>query len=141
MNRFLSSSRRLLRPMLIPALALLTALAIGAVIMGSSAIRPSKAYKGLFEGAFGDPKAWARTIRKMSPFILAGLSVAVAFKAGLFDIGASAIPHGHGGFVAVGINFDGLPAAIHLPLALLAGIAERRGLGEILASSRSTRAA
>ena len=132
MNRFLSSLRRLLRPMLIPALALLTALAIGAVIMWIFGDPPLKAYKGLFEGAFGDPKAWARTIRKMSPFILAGLSVAVAFKAGLFNIGASGqFLMGTVASVAVGINFDGLPAAIHLPLALLAGIAGGAAWGAI----------
>ena len=132
MNRFLSSVRRLLRPMLIPVLALFTALVIGAVIMWIFGDPPLKAYKGLFEGAFGDPKAWARTIRKMSPFILAGLSVAVAFKAGLFNIGASGqFLMGTVASVAVGINFDGLPAAIHLPLALLAGIAGGAAWGAI----------
>jgi simple sugar transport system permease protein len=124
MNKSPSLIRRLLRPLLIPALALLTALAVGAVIMWLSGDSPLKAYKGLFEGAFGDPKAWARTIRKMSPFILTGLSVAVAFKAGLFNIGASGqFVMGTVAAVAVGIHFEGLPAAIHLPLAIVAGIA------------------
>ena len=116
--------RRLLRPLLIPVLALVTALAVGAIIMWIFGDPPLKAYQGLFNGAFGSPKAWARTIRKMSPFLLTGLSVAVAFKAGLFNIGASGqFVMGTVASVAVGINFDGLPAAIHLPLALLAGIA------------------
>lgn len=124
MNKSPSTLRRLLQPLLIPALALLTALAVGAVIMWIFGDSPLKAYKGLFEGAFGDPKAWARTIRKMSPFILTGLSVAVAFKAGLFNIGASGqFLMGTVAAVAVGVNFEGLPMVIHLPLALLAGIA------------------
>lgn len=124
MNTSPSLARRLIRPLLIPALALLTALVVGAIIMLLFGDPPLKAYKGLFEGAFGDPKAWARTIRKMCPFILTGLSVATAFKAGLFNIGASGqFIMGTVASVAVGIHFEGTPAYIHLPLALLAGIA------------------
>ncbi len=123
MNKSPSLLRRLIRPLLIPALALLTALAVGAIIMLLFGDPPLKAYKGLFDGAFGDAKAWARTIRKMVPFILTGLSVATAFKAGLFNIGASGqFVMGTVASVAVGIHFEGLPAYIHLPLALLAGI-------------------
>ena len=60
----------------------------------------------------------------MTPLILTGLSVAVAFKAGLFNIGASGqFIIGTVCSVAVGVNFEGLPAFIHLPLAILAGIA------------------
>jgi simple sugar transport system permease protein len=54
---------------------------------------------------------------------LTGLSVAVAFKAGLFNIGASGqFVMGTVFSVFVGINFEGLPMVIHLPMALLAGI-------------------
>ena len=84
---------------------------------------PLKAYGGLFSGAFGSGRAWSTTIRKTTPLILTGLSVAVAFKAGLFNIGASGqFMMGTVFSVAVGVNFEGLPAIIHLPLALLAGI-------------------
>ncbi|GIV78488.1 ABC transporter permease [Litorilinea aerophila] len=116
--------RRLGRAILIPVLALLTALAIGALVMAIFGDDPVRAYQGLFSGAFGNGRAWSTTIRKMTPLILTGLSVAVAFKAGLFNIGAS------GQFiigticsVAVGIHFEGLPAFVHLPLAIAAGIA------------------
>ena len=44
------------------------------------------------------------------PFIFTGLSVAVAFKAGLFNIGASGqFVMGTIFAVFVGINFEGLP--------------------------------
>jgi len=115
--------RTLLRPMLTPLLAILTALLIGAIVMLLSGDNPLLAYFGLFRGAFGSALGWAKTIRKMTPFIFTGLSVAFAFKAGLFNIGAS------GQFLigtvcaaAVGVNFEGLPFIIHLPLALLAGM-------------------
>jgi simple sugar transport system permease protein len=109
--------------MLTPFLAILTALLIGAIVMLLSGDNPLLAYYGLFRGAFGGAQGWARTIRKMTPFIFTGLSVAFAFKAGLFNIGASGqFLIGTVAAVAVGIHFEGLPFIIHMPLALLAGM-------------------
>jgi general nucleoside transport system permease protein len=114
---------RLFRGLLIPILALLTALVAGALVMYLSGDDWQSAYSGLFQGAFGSGRAWAITIRKMVPFILTGLSVAVAFKAGLFNIGASGqFVMGTVFSVFIGINFEGLPAAIHLPLAIAFGV-------------------
>lgn len=111
------------RAILYPALALIVALLLGALLMFLFGDNPVQAYKGLFQGAFGSARGWATTLRKMTPLILTGLSVAVAFKAGLFNIGASGqFIVGTVCSVAVGTNFEGLPAAIHLPLALGAGI-------------------
>jgi simple sugar transport system permease protein len=105
-----------------PALALFTALLVGAIVMLLSGDNPLAAYWGLLQGAFGSLDAISRTIRKATPFILTGLSVAFAFKAGLFNIGASGqFMMGTIFSVAVGVSFEGLPAVIHLPLALLAG--------------------
>ena len=116
--------RRIFQALLIPALAVFTALVLGAIIMLIFGDNPIQAYQGLFSGAFGSAREWAETIRRMTPLILTGLSVAVAFKAGLFNIGASGqFIIGTVCSVAVGVNFEGLPAFIHLPLAILAGIA------------------
>ncbi len=114
--------KSLLTPLRIPALAIVAALLVGAIMMLLSGDNPLLAYWGLLRGAFGDMDAISRTIRKATPFILTGLSVAFAFKAGLFNIGASGqFLMGTIFAVAVGVNFQGLPAFIHLPLALLAG--------------------
>lgn len=120
------------RSLFIPLLALLTALLVGAIVMLIFGDNPLKAYTGLFSGAFGNARGWAITIRKMTPLILTGLSVAVAFKAGLFNIGAS------GQFligticsVAVAIHFEGLPWIIHMPMSLIAGIAGGMAWGAI----------
>ncbi|MCB0065207.1 MAG: ABC transporter permease [Caldilineaceae bacterium] len=84
---------------------------------------PRQAYEGLFVGAFGSARGWSTTIRKVTPLLLTGLAVAVPFKAGLFNIGASGqFLMGTVAAVMVGINFEGLPMVIHLPLAILAGI-------------------
>ena len=59
------------------------------------------------------------------PFIIAGLAVALGFKAGLFNIGAEGQLYA-GGIFAVWIGFSpifaNLPLILHLPLALMAGI-------------------
>jgi ABC-type uncharacterized transport system permease subunit len=109
--------------LLVPALAILTAILIGSVLMLLTGDNPIEAYVGLFQGAFGSVQALSRTIRKATPFIFTGLSVAFAFKAGLFNIGASGqFLMGTVFSVAVGVNFEGLPFIIHMPLALLAGV-------------------
>ena len=65
-----SRLRALLRPLVTPALAILTALIIGAIVMLLSGDNPLQAYFGLFKGAFGSAKGWAQTIRKMTLSIL-----------------------------------------------------------------------
>ena len=95
---------------LIPLLALFSALVVGAIVMiftnpevarawASVGRNPgnaismswdlvSSAYEALFEGAFGNPTAISETLLSSTPLILAGLSVALAFRSGLFNIGA-----------------------------------------------------
>ncbi|MDX2161319.1 MAG: ABC transporter permease [bacterium] len=59
------------------------------------------------------------------PFIIAGLAVALGFKAGLFNIGAEGQLYA-GATVAVWVGFSPLfaqlPALIHIPLVIVAGI-------------------
>lgn len=116
--------QRLGQALLIPTLALATALLLGALVMLLFGDDPVKAYQGLFSGAFGSARGWSSTIRKMIPLLLTGLAVAVPLHAGLLNIGASGqFLMGTIAAVAVGINFEGLPMVLHLPLAILAGIA------------------
>jgi simple sugar transport system permease protein len=120
---------RVFRAILVPFLAVVSAIVLGALIMLAYGDDPLRAYQGLWEGAFGSARAWSTTVRKWTPLILTGLSVAVAFKAGLFNIGASGqFMMGTVCSVAVGVNFAGLPAFIHLPLAIMAGIAGGRAI-------------
>jgi len=116
--------QRSAQALLIPTLALVAALILGAIIMVLFGDDPLKAYQGLFSGAFGSARGWSTTIRKMTPLLLTGLAVAIPFKAGLFNIGASGqFLMGTIASVAVGISFAGMPAVLHLPLAILAGVA------------------
>lgn len=115
--------RRWRQSLFLASLALISALALGAALMLWLGHNPAEAYRGLLQGSLGSAKGWAATARKMTPFILTGLSVAVAFKAGLFNIGAAGqFLMGAICAVWVGVNFEGAPAAWHLSAALLAGL-------------------
>lgn len=113
----------------IPFLAILTAVIIGGIIIVIVGGNPFLAYAGLLQGSFGSAKALSETAVWATPFIFAGLAVALAFKGGLFNIGAE-------GQLALGATTSALigyalpewlgldiPTIIHLPLTILFGIA------------------
>lgn len=121
--------RSALDAMLIPFLAILTAVILGGIIIASVRGNPLLAYYGLIQGSFGSTRALSETAVWATPYILAGLAVTLAFKGGLFNIGAE-------GQLALGATFSALigyalpewlgmdvPAIIHLPLAVLVGMA------------------
>jgi general nucleoside transport system permease protein len=92
----------------------------------------SGAYSAMFRGAIfnynlTDPaQQWrplTETLKFSGPLILGGLGVGVAFRAGLFNIGGRGqmlIAGGAAGYI--GFKFD-LPMIVHLPLAILVGMA------------------
>jgi simple sugar transport system permease protein len=112
----------MLRAAAVPVLAVAVALVIGAVIIAISGVEPLSAYGALLRGGLGNARAIGRTLEKATPLIFGGLAVSLAFKAGLFNIGAQgqllfgAILAGF-----VGYAITGLPAVLHIPLALLIG--------------------
>jgi general nucleoside transport system permease protein len=120
--RFSIDVRQLLIELLVPILAIFTALVIGALIILATGASVYDAYSGLFSGALGSPQAIANTLVEATPYIFAGLAVALGFKCGLFNIGAEGqLAMGAISAAVVGAAFTGLPMIIHLPLAILAG--------------------
>ncbi|MGD6816104.1 ABC transporter permease [Metabacillus sp. 84] len=106
--------------LLIPVIAVLLGLLVGAIVMLVSGYDPLLGYASLWNGVFGDPYNIGDTIRLMTPYILTGLAVAFAFKTGLFNIGVEGqVIVGWLAAVWVGLAFD-LPKVIHLPLAVIA---------------------
>jgi general nucleoside transport system permease protein len=83
----------------------------------------SSAYSALIRGSLGGTSQVSETLIAATPLILSGLAVAVPLRAGLFNIGAEGQVVA-GGIAAglVGFSLVGLPLAIHLPLAILAGM-------------------
>ncbi len=114
---------------LVPVLAVFTALLAGAVVIYLSGGNPLQAYRALWEGAFGSARALSETAVWAMPYIFAGLAVALAFQGGLFNIGADgqlaigALVAAWVGYALPGVLGWQIPAVIHLPLAILAGAA------------------
>jgi len=124
----------LLKSLRYTLLALLASLLVGAVIIVVTDIDALKvgdygkafttvltAYRSLFEGSFWGLRSISNTITGTTPLLLSGLAVSVAFKAGLFNIGATGQMLA-GGMTAlwVGFTMSG-PGWLQVPLAVLAG--------------------
>lgn len=114
---------RTLRPALGPLTALLVAFGFAAFVIAVSGENPLVSFAAMFTGALGSGSAVAETLVKAIPLAISGLAVALGLRAGLFNIGVE-------GQLLVGALCAGwigfavrLPAAIHLPLCLLAGVA------------------
>src|SRR5262245_32176285 len=121
-SRWASTLNGMLRAAVVPVLAVVVALLIGGVIIAISGVNPVQAYGALFRGGLGNPRAIGRTLEKATPLIFGGLAVSLAFKAGLFNIGAQGqLLFGAIMAAFVGFALVGLPAVVHLPLALLGG--------------------
>lgn len=83
----------------------------------------SSTFYAMWVGSMGSWVAITNTTAEAAPLICAGLGVAVAFRAGLFNIGAQGQSM-MGALTAafVGFSIKGLPIFIHLPLAIIIGI-------------------
>ncbi len=104
---------------LIPLISVFIGLIAGAVIMLIYGYNPISGYAALWKGAFGDLYFFGETIRQVTPYILTGLAVAFAFRAGLFNIGAEGqVIAGWLAAVWIGTSIEA-PIYIHLPLAML----------------------
>ena len=104
------------------ALAVLLALAVGAIFILISNDDPIEAYRALLNGAFGGRRAIAETLVASTPMILGGLAFAVAARAGLFNIGIEGqLVMGSLAGALVGAANLGLPAIVYVPLAIFVG--------------------
>ena len=106
----------------VPLLAVVTALALGAVLIVATGGNVLLAYQGLWEGSLGRPQSISETLVWATPYIFGGLAVALAFKAGLFNIGVEGqIAVGSLASVYLGYAVKGIPFPFHMLLAVLAG--------------------
>ncbi len=83
----------------------------------------NEALLALWDGAFGSPYAfWSATLVRATPLLLVGLAVALAFRAGVLNIGAEGqLILGAIAASAVALRFDMLPRPVVVPLMALAG--------------------
>ncbi len=103
--------------------AVLLAAMLCAILMLAIGVDPWLVYLRLIEGVLFNPYGVGQVFFKASPLILTGLSVSLAFRAGLFNIGGE----GQmlvGGFACawVGFTLADWPATVLVPLCLMAAM-------------------
>ncbi|MEA2611685.1 MAG: ral nucleoside transport system permease protein [Chloroflexota bacterium] len=101
-----------------------------------------KAYGALLNGSIGSYNAIVNTLVQTVPLLLGGLSVGLAFKAGLFNIGAQGqFLMGALGSVIVGVQLADAPGIIAIPASLAAGMLAGAAWGFIPGVLKATRGA
>lgn len=115
LNSFLSR-------MAIPAIGIVVAMLLGGILLLCTGYNPVRAFSALIYGGF--IKNWHVSVLNATPLIFTGLSVAFAFNAGLFNIGAEG-QYYIGIMVATWLGLRlGLPGIVCIPLIyLVAGAA------------------
>jgi simple sugar transport system permease protein len=129
------------RPGLGPSLlALAVALATSAVVVVLAGGDPVVALAALAQGAFGSADAWSEVGVRTCPLLLTGLAVAIAFRAGIWNIGAEGQLLVGAVMVAwLGSRLDGWPAWLAAPAVLAAaalGGAAWAGIAGVLRTAR-----
>lgn len=105
----------------VPVMSVVLALVVGGIVVLLAGSNPLTAYVQLFQGALGGRYAISETLLAAVPLMLAGMAVAFAFRAGMFNIGAEGQLFMGAIFSAwVGYTLN-LPGVVLIPLALLAG--------------------
>src|SRR3979490_1850313 len=131
---------RALNALGIPFLAVVTALVVGALVIAAPGGNVLLAYQGLWEGSLGRPQSISESLVWATPYIFGGLAVALAFKAGLFNIGVEGqIAVGSLAAGYVGYAVKGGPFPFHLILAIAAGTPAARTVGRRRSCAQAAR--
>jgi simple sugar transport system permease protein len=117
-----------------PLITVVFAFFVAGLVIAATGANPLDTYKAIFDGSglnwffpwiSGDDRTIAalnlqQTLLLMTPYVLVGLAVAFAFRAGLFNIGGQG-QYIIGSIVAVwvGSSFAGMPGLLHIVLAIV----------------------
>lgn len=108
--------------LLVPLLAVVAALAVGAIMLLALGANPIDGYRAMASGAVGGSDNLADTAIKAMPLLLVGVGICIAFRAGVINIG------GEGQIVAgailstlAALALPDLPPIILIPVVLVAG--------------------
>lgn len=116
-------STRLQEALLVPALAVGAGLLVGAVFILMAGRNPLTAYGALLYAVAGEPRMFGETLVSVTPLILTGLASALAFRCGLFNIGAEG-QYLLAQVAAVWAGYSlSLPGWLHPGVAMLSGMA------------------
>ena len=113
------------RLVLITVVSITLALALCGAVLLISGENPLTVYRTMLTGSLGDRYAVSETLVKMTPLLLTGLAVSVAFRMQLWNIGAEGQLY-LGAVAASGVPLFLLPdapASVMIPAMMMAGIA------------------
>lgn len=108
--------------LIVPVVSVILVLLLGGLFLAVLGYSPIEVYEILLNGAFGNTYNFTETIVHAIPLMLTGLGVSLAFKMGLWNIGAEGQLY-FGAFMASGVAlfFHDLPTPLMLTLVLTAG--------------------
>jgi general nucleoside transport system permease protein len=116
------TAKILKKPIASTLIAVFFGFIVAAIVLAIAGYSPWQSFGALFHGIFARPKYISNVIIKSTPIILTGLSVAFAFKTGLFNIGAEGqYIAGALAAVCVGVKID-LAPILQIPIVVLAGV-------------------
>jgi simple sugar transport system permease protein len=109
----------------LPLFNLALALAVAALVLLAIGQSPAQVLQLLIKGAFGSKAGISYTLYYATTFVFTGLAVAVAYHAGLFNIGGEgqAMMGGLGAALVALALGGSWPAAVLLPAMVLAAVA------------------
>ena len=109
-----------LRRALIPIIAVVAALLVGALVLWLSGIAPLDAYAEMWTSSLGSARGITATLLRAAPLILTGLAVSFALRMQLWNIGAEGqLLLGATGATAVCFALPTLPGFLLIPLAAI----------------------
>ena len=110
--------------LLSPLLAVAASFLVGALVVAVIGEDPFRVYAILLRGAFGSVDGVGLILFNATPLVFAGLAVAFAFRAGLFNIGGEGQLYA-GSFLCAwaGIALAGLPAPVLVPVLVVVAAA------------------
>ena len=131
MIKFLGNEKR--QESIVPIFAVLISLIVGAVVIGMVGTNPIGAYHNLLQGSGILPKAsyaggkgmltdFMSFLNALTPLIFAALAVAVAFKAGLFNIGVSSQMLFAGFMATILVGYSEINQFMAKPMVIVIGI-------------------
>ena len=122
-----------------PVAAVALSLVVSAGLMLATGYDPLEAYGALYEGSLGSTFGVSITLVRMTPLLLTGLAVALAFRAGVFNIGGEGQLYA-GAIAATAVAlFLPLPAGPVVLVAVVAGFVGGAAWALIPALLRATR--
>jgi ABC-type uncharacterized transport system permease subunit len=124
---------RLEEALLPPVVAIVLALVVGDILILSFGQSPGAVYKLLLEGTWGNAYGFGQVLYKTTTLAFTGLAVALALRAGLFNIGAEG-QLAAGGFLAAALGLmlpAGTPGVLAVPLCIIAAAVGGGAVGAV----------